>query len=760
VFSTQAEIQAYLRHCADKYGLQAHIRFSSEVAQAVFDEARSLWHVTLAGGTVLSAGMLVSASGMFGRPAMPNIEGLDGFKGHVFHSAQWDHSCALEGKRVAVVGTGASSIQIVPAIAGKVASLSVFQRSAPHMLPRADRAYTRWERAMFARMPWTTQLYRLGIYLKYESRALAFTRFKWLMEVAVGLPFRRMLAQQVPDAALRARLKPDYPIGCKRILLSNDYLATLARPNVELVTEAIRRVTPDGIETADGVHHPLDAIVFGTGFAATSFLATMRIAGRRGQLLDDAWKRGAAAYLGITVPGFPNFFMLYGPNTGLGHNSAVYMIESQVAHVMRCLRAMHDRGASAVEVDAVCYRRYNQRVQRRLAATVWNGCASWYRDGAGRNTILWPGFSLTYRWLATRSSLSAYSFMRPYPGAADGVVIAPPRGLFEALNAGMVKLLLRTCFRPFVGPPWGARPQRRVVGMLAPLMPGVAGVARVRSVVNGVPAEVVTPKTGKGEGAILYLHGGALCLGSPGTHRSITTRLAAGSGMPVWVPDYRLAPEHPYPAALDDALAWYRALLSQGLRPSQVAVAADSAGALLALALLLGLKARGEPMPAALMLVSPVTDPLVAGETMQSKLDEEPMVRQAWVEQAMRWYACPDSAPGYQPLLADLRGLPPMLVQAGEREILLSDATRLAERAAACGVPCRLEVLAARWHVQHLSAFYLLSARMALRRLGQFARDCVEREAAPGNPGQPAVGSPAAPAPLPPGAARHEDSPA
>jgi cyclohexanone monooxygenase len=426
VFSTQAEIQAYLRHCADKYGLQAHIRFSNEVAQAVFDEARSLWHVTLADGTVLSAGMLVSASGMFGRPVMPKIEGIGDFKGRAFHSAHWDHGYALEGKRVAVIGTGASSVQIVPAIAGKVARLSVFQRSAPHMLPRADRAYTRWERAMFVRMPWTTRLYRLGIYLKYESRALAFTRFKWLMKVAVGVPFRRMLARQVPDAALRARLRPDYPIGCKRILLSSDYLATLARPNVELVTEAIRRVTPDGIETAGGVHHRLDAIVFATGFAPTEFLAPMRIAGRRGLLLGDAWKSGAAAYLGMTVPGFPNFFMLYGPNTALGHNSIVYMIESQVAHVMRCLRAMQDRGASAVEVDAGCYRRYNQRIQRRLAATVWNGCTSWYRDGAGRNTVLWPGFSVTYRWLAKRSSLSAYSFMRPYPGTADGVLIAPP----------------------------------------------------------------------------------------------------------------------------------------------------------------------------------------------------------------------------------------------------------------------------------------------------------------------------------------------
>jgi cyclohexanone monooxygenase len=388
VFSTQAEIQAYLRHCADKYGLQAHIRFSNEVAQAVFDEARSLWHVTLADGTVLSAGMLVSASGMFGRPVMPKIEGIGDFKGRAFHCAQWDHRYALEGKRVAVIGTGASSVQIVPAIAGKVARLSVFQRSAPHMLPRADRAYTRWERAMFVRMPWTTRLYRLGIYLKYESRALAFTRFKWLMKVAVGVPFRRMLARQVPDAALRARLRPDYPIGCKRILLSSDYLATLARPNVELVTEAIRRVTPDGIETAGGVHHRLDAIVFATGFAPTEFLAPMRIAGRRGLLLGDAWKSGAAAYLGMTVPGFPNFFMLYGPNTNGGE--IVSNLERQSEYAVRVAKRLQREGVTSVEVKRSWCDAYNNWLQKHMRNTSWTETHTYFVSASGRIVTQWP----------------------------------------------------------------------------------------------------------------------------------------------------------------------------------------------------------------------------------------------------------------------------------------------------------------------------------------------------------------------------------
>ncbi len=237
-----------------------------------------------------------------------------------------------------------------------------------------------------------------------------------------------MLKEQVPDPALRARLTPDYPVGCKRILLSSEYLATFAKPNVLLETNGIRRITAAGIETAEGVHYPADAIILGTGFTATEFLSPMRITGRRGLELNAAWRDGATAYLGMTVPGFPNFFMLYGPNTNLSHNSIIYMLESQIAHVMRCWRAMQAQGSTIIEVTARTHQRFNAHVQRRLAQTVWNGCKSWYIDAAGHSSTNWPGFTLTYRALTRFSGLHAYSFTRALPDIPNAITVAEPTG--------------------------------------------------------------------------------------------------------------------------------------------------------------------------------------------------------------------------------------------------------------------------------------------------------------------------------------------
>ncbi|MGU7784706.1 alpha/beta hydrolase fold domain-containing protein [Burkholderia sp. PU8-34] len=727
-FAPQPEIHAYLRHCTRKYGLARYLRFGAEVAHARYDEPHALWRVTLTDGTTLSAALLVSGTGQLSRPALPNLPGMETFRGRAFHSAHWDHAYPLAGKRVAVIGTGASAIQFVPAIADTVKTLTVFQRSPAYLMPRPDRAYRPWERALFRRLPWAMKLHRASIYIRYESRAIAFTRFNGLMKFAVGRPFRQLLARQVPDAALREQLTPDYPIGCKRILLSSDYLAAMSKDNVELVTQRIRRVTEHGIETADGTHHPVDAIVYGTGFAATEFLSPMHITGRGGLDLNDAWRRGAQAYLGMTVPGFPNFFMLYGPNTNLGHNSIVYMLESQIAHVMRCVRAMRRAGATAIDVDARRYRRYNVHVQQRLAGSVWSSCKSWYVDASGHNSTNWPGFTLSYRWLTRYSGLAAYRLSTVLPGAAGragGVAIAAPGGALEALNAGFLRGFLRAGFRSLIGPPFGVGIQRRVVGLLSPLMPGIGGMIRYRTSAGGVPAEVVAPKRGDTGGAILYLHGGAFCVGGPGTHRSVTTRLADESGMAVWTPDYRLAPEHPYPAALDDALAAYTALRAQGHAPERIVVAGDSAGGALALALAIALRDRGEPAPAGLLLISPVTDAALRGDTLTSRRSEDPMIRRGWLEQGLRWYHGAAAAATRGPLDTDLLGLPPMLIQAGDQEVLLSDAQRLADHALACGVPCRLEIHAARWHVFHLQSFYLRSARDALRTLAGFARERV-----------------------------------
>lgn len=423
VFARQAEIHQYLRHCAKKYGLLPAIRFGCEVAQARYDEAHALWTVTLTTGQVLQARHVVTATGQLSRPVYPRIEGMDSFQGHVCHSAHWDHGYDMKGKRVAVIGTGASAIQFVPAIAGQVSQLTVFQRSAAYILPRPDGPYAGWRKALFRMLPWTMKLHRARIYAQYESRAIGFTRIKALMNLAVGVPFKGLLHRQVQDPELRAQLTPDYPIGCKRILLSNEYLATMAKPNVHLVTQGIRRITPTGIETVDGQHHPADAIVYGTGFAATEFLAPMTITGRDGLELNTAWRKGAQAYLGMTVPGFPNFFMLYGPNTNLGHSSIIYMLESQIAHVIRCMKAAQQARASAIEVDAQRYSHFNATVQARLRDTVWQGCKSWYVDANGHNSTNWPGFTFGYRWLTRYASLDAYRFSPPESVAATGATV-------------------------------------------------------------------------------------------------------------------------------------------------------------------------------------------------------------------------------------------------------------------------------------------------------------------------------------------------
>lgn len=718
VFAQQAEIHQYLQHCARKYGLLPSIRFGSEVARASFHEGLSLWTVTLTSGQVLQARHVVTATGQLSRPVYPQLEGMDQFKGHVCHSALWDHSHDLTGQRVAVIGTGASAIQFVPAIAGQVSQLTVFQRSAAYILPRPDGPYAGWRKALFNALPWTMKLHRARIYAQYESRAIGFTRIKALMDLAVGMPFKALLRKQVQDLTLRAQLTPDYPIGCKRILLSNDYLATMARPNVKLVTQGIRRITADGVETVDGRHHPADAIVYGTGFAATEFLAPMTITGRDGLELNEAWQKGAQAYLGMTVPGFPNLFMLYGPNTNLGHSSIIYMLESQIAHVMRCMKAADQVGANTVEVDAQRHTRFNSTVQARLRATVWQGCTSWYVDANGHNSTNWPGFTFGYRWLTRHSSLSAYHFSSPSRRGGQVVRHAEPTGLVESVSAGVLRALLRVTFKALVRPPVGVGAQRVIVSALARLMPAVGGVNIDHKEAEGLITEVVSPRRAPGQGpVVLYLHGGGFCVGSARTHRSVTTRLAA-AGMTLWVPAYRLAPEHPQPAALEDALSSYRHLLRSGVPHHQIVVCGDSAGGGLALSLALKLRDAGEPLPAGLMLLSPFLDTSLSGDTVRSASARDPMLRVDWLKQAVRWYAPPN---GQQLLQADLRGLPPMLIQVGDQEVLQSDSTRLSALATRCGVPCKLEVHEGRWHVFQLQAPFLSSAASAVQRLAAFA---------------------------------------
>ncbi|UVE16235.1 NAD(P)/FAD-dependent oxidoreductase [Pseudomonas sp. LS44] len=395
-FAPQSEILAYQRQLADEHGLRPHIRFGVEVVEAAFDEAAGVWQVTSDSGELFTAQALVSACGQLNRPAYPQLSGIEKFSGEVFHSARWNHAYDLSGKRVAVIGTGASAIQFVPQIASQVAQLHLFQRSAAYVIAKPDRPYKAWELAVMRRFPAVQKLDRLLKYIQHESRALAFSVFPSVMKV-MRLEFQRHLRRGIGNPELRKKLDPDYPLGCKRILISNDYYPALARPNVEVISDPIREVTERGVITADGQEREVDAIIYGTGFAATGFLAPMRISGRAGQTLDEVWQAGAEAYLGISVSGFPNLFLLYGPNTNLGHNSILYMLESQFAYVLGCLRAL-DQGLRYLDLKPEVQQRFNHKLQHRIRHTVWaQGCTSWYQTADGKNTNNWPGFTLTYR---------------------------------------------------------------------------------------------------------------------------------------------------------------------------------------------------------------------------------------------------------------------------------------------------------------------------------------------------------------------------
>ncbi len=407
-YSGQAEIQAYLEHCVAKWELTPHVRFGSEVASLRFDEAACVWRVRVRSGEELSAQVLVTALGQLGRPALPDIPGLERFEGDVFHSARWDHRKDLGGRRVAVVGSGASAIQIVPEVAKVAAELSVFQRSPAWILPRGDRGYSAAEKWLFRVAPPVQRAYRSSIYLGLEARFFALSKQSRLSRVFEKIATLH-LESQVADPSLRRRLTPDYPLGCKRILISDDYYPAVVRSNVEVVAEPIARIGADSVVTEDGAARPCDTLVLATGFETTAFLAPLEVSGRGGQTLSGAWRDGAAAYLGLCVSGFPNLFMLYGPNTNLGHNSIVFMIECQVGYVMRCIRQLSEANVSFLDVRADAMRRFNEELQLDLERRVWDSdCTSWYKTASGRNTNNWSGFTLEYWWRTRRPDFRVF----------------------------------------------------------------------------------------------------------------------------------------------------------------------------------------------------------------------------------------------------------------------------------------------------------------------------------------------------------------
>jgi cation diffusion facilitator CzcD-associated flavoprotein CzcO len=421
-YSPQPEIWDYLRACSERYGITPHIRFGHEVTEAAWDDAERRWRLETSGGA-LSAAVLVSAMGPLSEPSIPDIPGLEDFQGTMFHSAEWDHDHDLTGERVAAIGTGASAIQFVPKIQPRVSRLHVFQRTPPWVMPHTDRPITRLERRVYRAFPPLQRLVRGLVYLGREWLVPGFVRSAAFMRLPQAIA-RRHMRRQVRDPELRRKVTPEYEIGCKRILPTNDWYPTLSEPNVELVADPIREVRRSSIVTADGAEREVDTIVLGTGFQVSEMPAARYLRGRDGRLLSDVWKPSAEAYLGAVVAGFPNMFFLVGPNTGLGHTSLVYMIESQTAYVMDALRLMDQRGISTLEVRPEAQRSFNDEVQARMPSTVWmrGGCASWYIDPAGRNTTLWPDWTWRYRQRTARFDPEAYvlgaDVSQPEPAAA------------------------------------------------------------------------------------------------------------------------------------------------------------------------------------------------------------------------------------------------------------------------------------------------------------------------------------------------------
>lgn len=412
-YPAQAEIEAYLNRCADHFGVRARVRCNHAVSAARFDAQRGLWQIEVNGGEHrFAARALVLATGGLSKPKMPEIPGLAEFGGVLFHTARWPAELTLTGKRVGLIGTGASAIQVLPAIAGRAAQVHVFQRTPAWIIPKWNPSAPRWRHALYRRQPWLQAVVRHVSYLRHEVMALAFTRAPILLKALELLP-RALLRWQVRDPTLRARLTPSYRVGCKRVLLASDFYPALCRSNVHLHTRAIERIDAQGVVAADGTHTALDVLVACTGFEAAEIGAPFPITGLDGRDLDHEWRDGQSAYLGTSVSGFPNLFIMTGPNTALGHNSMVYMIEAQSHYVLDAIAQLAQRPGSALDVDAQAQRRYNEELQTRLARTVWNtgGCRSWYLARNGLNTTLWPDFTFVFRYKLRRFDTRPYRWL-------------------------------------------------------------------------------------------------------------------------------------------------------------------------------------------------------------------------------------------------------------------------------------------------------------------------------------------------------------
>jgi cation diffusion facilitator CzcD-associated flavoprotein CzcO len=417
-FSPQPEIQQYLRDTAARSGTLDRHLFNCELLAARWESAAKRWQVRTSKGT-FTADFLVTAFGGLSEPRYPAVPGIEQFAGTIFHSARWRRDCDLADRQVAVIGTGASAIQLVPQIAAAAGHLDVYQRTAPWIMARGDRKFSRAERWAFRWVPGLQRLKRLLMLAGRDANSVAFCYAPRILQL-VSARASAHRDRQITDPELRRRLTPSYLLGCKRVLLSDDFYPALAGESVELISEPITQVRADGIVTADGIVHPADVLILATGFRATDSPAADLIVGATGRSLGETWRTdGQQAYKGSTIAGFPNMLMLVGPNTGVGNTSMIFMIESQLRYLLDALRRMEHFGLATIEPTADAQRRFNVALQRRMAGTVWmTGCASWYLDGRGRNTTLWPRFGFLFRAATRRFDLDAY-LVTPQSGEVD-----------------------------------------------------------------------------------------------------------------------------------------------------------------------------------------------------------------------------------------------------------------------------------------------------------------------------------------------------
>lgn len=394
-YALQPELLDYFRQCADRFGVRSHIRFGEVVESAEFSEETAQWRIKLRGGELLAADIFISAVGQLSRPKIPDLPGRETFAGPQFHTAQWDHAFDPTDRNIAVIGSGASAIQVIPELAKVARHVSVFQRSPTYIAPRGDYEYSALAKACFRFVPGVALLHRWKLFRTQEHLFQYYER-----GTEKNLRFRTWLVMQMREhlpKKLWRTVIPKYPAGCKRVLLSDNYLQSLGQENVTVIPEGAAAITSSGVSTGEKTI-PVDAIVYATGFQSTKFLAPMSILGRNGQSLNDYWGERPRTYLGIMVPEFPNFFMLYGPNTNLGHNSIIFMVECQVRWILQCLKRMRAQKSQTAEVTSEATHQYDTLLQQKLGKLVWNeACGNWYKDAEGHIVNNWAGAAYEYR---------------------------------------------------------------------------------------------------------------------------------------------------------------------------------------------------------------------------------------------------------------------------------------------------------------------------------------------------------------------------